>query len=174
MTTTGTTTIASILEQAPVVAAEWAGERADRQQRTPSRPRRLRPPGPHRRPYAGRARRPGRPLGNPGTIRPPHLLNAARAGRRRPLHHPGQRHAPPGAFLLAVAHRAGPLHRRLGQTAPRRLRQRPQRLAGGEPSSANPAPAATPPALPASAPPTASANSATASPAKNTSAAAPA
>lgn len=28
------TTIASILEQAPVVAAEWAEERADRQQRT--------------------------------------------------------------------------------------------------------------------------------------------
>ena len=38
MTTTGTTTIASILEQAPAVAAEWAGERADRQQRTKADP----------------------------------------------------------------------------------------------------------------------------------------
>ena len=38
MTTTGTTTIASILEQAPAVAAEWAGERADRQQRTQADP----------------------------------------------------------------------------------------------------------------------------------------
>ena len=37
------TTIASILEQAPAVAAEWAEQRADRQQRTKGDPRRLRP-----------------------------------------------------------------------------------------------------------------------------------
>ena len=113
------TTIASILEQVPTVAAEWAEERADRQQRTKADPA----------DYA-RLAEIGVPLmavptdlgGTWETIEQsarPICSMLRKLAVGDPSITLASAHAPFGAVVLASAHRTRTLHCRLGQAAQR-------------------------------------------------------